>query len=156
MASEEGNINQEGLESDRPAMFQEFEDERSFWKDKITEMASKLIRLDAIGDLQVDLFSSRQIIIEKIAKLYNYMAKYNSMYKSKKRDLYVQYTTESDIKMGQGEKIIMVEGDLATVQERIDVILQQIDYYKETVKNVDSMIYGVRNKLQIEQFLSGK
>jgi hypothetical protein len=31
-----------------------------------------------------------------------------------------------------------------------------IDYYKETVKNLDSMLYGVRNKLQIEQFLSGK
>ncbi len=141
---------------EQPAMFNEFEEEREFWREKIVAMANKLIRLDGIADLQVDLFSSRQIIIERISKLYNYLAKYNSVYKSKKRDLFVKYTTESQIKLGQGEKVIMVEGDLTNIQERIDVIIQQIDYYKESVKNIDSMIYGVRNKLQIEQFLSGK
>jgi hypothetical protein len=143
-------------ESKRPSFADEFEDERKMWKDKVIEMANKVNKLNEVTTLQVDLYSSRQIIIERIAKLYKYLSAYNAMYKSNKKELFVKYTVDSDIKLGQGEKIIMVEGDLSGLQEKINLIEQHIDYYKETVKNLDSMLYGVRNKLQIEQFLSGK
>ncbi len=135
---------------------EEFEEERLKWKDKVIDMANRVNKLDQVAGLQVDLYSSRQIIIERISKLYQYLALYNSVYKSKKKELFVKYTIDSDIKLGQGEKTIMVEGDLADLQKKISLIEHHIDYYKETVKNLDSMLYGVRNKLQIEQFLSGK
>jgi len=135
---------------------EEFEEERLKWKDKVIDMANRVNKLDQVAGLQVDLYSSRQIIIERISKLYQYLALYNSVYKSKKKELFIKYTIDSDIKLGQGEKTIMVEGDLADLQKKISLIEHHIDYYKETVKNLDSMLYGVRNKLQIEQFLSGK
>lgn len=135
---------------------EEFEEERLLWKEKVLDMANRVNKLDKVAELQVDLYSSRQIIIERISKLYQYLAAYNSAYKLRKRDLFIKYTVDSDIKLGQGEKSIMVEGDLAELQQRINLIEHHIDYYKETVKNLDSMLYGVRNKLQIEQFLSGK
>jgi len=135
---------------------EEFEEERKKWKDKVLEMANRVNKLDQVASLQVDLYSSRQIIIERISKLYQYLALYNSVYKTKKKDLFLKYTIYSDIKLGQGEKTIMVEGDLADLQKKVNLIEHHIDYYKETVKNLDSMLYGVRNKLQIEQFLSGK
>lgn len=135
---------------------EEFEEERKKWKDKVLEMANRVNKLDQVASLQVDLYSSRQIIIERISKLYQYLALYNSVYKTKKKDLFLKYTIDSDIKLGQGEKTIMVEGDLADLQKKVNLIEHHIDYYKETVKNLDSMLYGVRNKLQIEQFLSGK
>lgn len=135
---------------------EEFEEERLKWKDKVIDMANRVNKLDQVAGLQVDLYSSRQIIIERISKLYQYLALYNSVYKSKKKELFIKYTIDSDIKLGQGEKTIMVEGDLADLQKKINLIEHHIDYYKETVKNLDSMLYGVRNKLQIEQFLSGK
>jgi hypothetical protein len=135
---------------------EEFEDERKMWKDKVLDMAGRVNRLDQAASLQVDLYSSRQIIIERISKLYQYLALYNSVYKTQRKDLFIKYTVDSDIKLGQGEKNIMVEGDLADLQKKVNLIEHHIDYYKETVKNLDSMLYGVRNKLQIEQFLSGK
>jgi chromosome segregation ATPase len=146
----------ESEDSSKRSISEEFEEERMKWKDKVIEMANKVNKLDQVAGLQVDLYSSRQIIIERISKLYQYLALYNSVYKSKKKDLFIKYTVDSDIKLGQGEKIIMVEGDLADLQKKLNLIEHHIDYYKETVKNLDSMLYGVRNKLQIEQFLSGK
>jgi hypothetical protein len=146
----------ESEDSSKRSISEEFEEERMKWKDKVIEMANKVNKLDQVAGLQVDLYSSRQIIIERISKLYQYLALYNSVYKSKKKDLFIKYTVDSDIKLGQGEKIIMVEGDLADLQKKLNLIEHHIDYYKETVKNIDSMLYGVRNKLQIEQFLSGK
>lgn len=142
--------------SSKRSIAEEFEEERKKWKDKVIEMANKVNKLDQVAALQVDLYSSRQIIIERISKLYQYLSIYNSSYKSKKKELFIKYTVDSDIKLGQGEKIIMVEGDLADLQKKLNLIEHHIDYYKETVKNIDSMLYGVRNKLQIEQFLSGK
>lgn len=142
--------------SSKRSIAEEFEEERKKWKDKVIEMANKVNKLDQVAALQVDLYSSRQIIIERISKLYQYLSIYNSAYKSKKKELFIKYTVDSDIKLGQGEKIIMVEGDLADLQKKLNLIEHHIDYYKETVKNLDSMLYGVRNKLQIEQFLSGK
>jgi hypothetical protein len=157
------NINDEhspsnsSLDSDKKSSFaDEFEVERKMWKDKVIDMANRVNKLNEIAGLQVDLYSSRQIIIERIAKLYKYLSAYTALYKSNKKDLFIKYTVDSDIKLGQGEKIIMVDGDLSGLQEKINLIEQHIDYYKETVKNLDSMLYGVRNKLQIEQFLSGK
>lgn len=135
---------------------EEFEEERKKWKEIVLDMANRVNKLDQVAALQVDLYSSRQIIIERISKLYQYLSLYSSVYKSKKKELFIKYTVDSDIKLGQGEKNIMVEGDLADLQKKINFIEHHIDYYKETVKNLDSMLYGVRNKLQIEQFLSGK
>lgn len=149
-------INEESENIDRKGIAEEFEEERKVWKDKILEMASKVNKLDQVAGLQVDLYSSRQIVIERISKLYQYLALYSSVYKTQKKDLFIKYTVDSDIKLGQGEKNIMVEGDLADLQKKISLIEHHIDYYKESVKNIDSMLYGVRNKLQIEQFLSGK
>jgi hypothetical protein len=146
----------ESEDSSKRSISEEFEEERKKWKDKVIEMANKVNKLDQVAGLQVDLYSSRQIIIERISKLYQYLALYNSVYKSKKKELFIKYTIDSDIKLGQGEKTIMVEGDLADLQKKLNLIEHHIDYYKETVKNLDSMLYGVRNKLQIEQFLSGK
>jgi hypothetical protein len=143
-------------DTSKRSISEEFEEERLKWKDKVIDMANRVNKLDKVAGLQVDLYSSRQIIIERISKLYQYLALYNSVYKSKKKELFIKYTVDSDIKLGQGEKIIMVEGDLADLQKKINLIEHHIDYYKETVKNLDSMLYGVRNKLQIEQFLSGK
>jgi chromosome segregation ATPase len=135
---------------------EEFEEERKKWKEKVLDMANRVNKLDQVASLQVDLYSSRQIIIERISKLYQYLSLYNSVYKSKRKELFIKYTVDSDIKLGQGEKNIMVDGDLAELNNKINLIEHHIDYYKETVKNLDSMLYGVRNKLQIEQFLSGK
>jgi len=149
-------INEESENIDRKGIAEEFEEERKVWKDNILEMASKVNKLDKVASLQVDLYSSRQILIERISKLYQYLALYSSVYKTQKKDLFIKYTVDSDIKLGQGEKNIMVEGDLADLQKKISLIEHHIDYYKESVKNIDSMLYGVRNKLQIEQFLSGK
>lgn len=149
-------INEESENIDKRGIAEEFEEERAMWKDNILEMANKVNKLDQVASLQVDLYSSRQILIERISKLYQYLALYTSVYKTKKKDLFIKYTIDSDIKLGQGEKTIMVEGDLADLQKKINLIEHHIDYYKESVKNIDSMLYGVRNKLQIEQFLSGK
>jgi hypothetical protein len=149
-------MNQEVENIEKKGIAEEFEEERIKWKDKIIEMASRVNKLDQVASLQVDLYSSRQIIIERITKLYQYLSLYSSVYKTQKKDLFIKYTVDSDIKLGQGEKVIMVEGDLADLQRKINLIEHHIDYYKESVKNIDSMLYGVRNKLQIEQFLSGK
>ena len=149
-------MNQEVENIEKKGIAEEFEEERIKWKDKIIEMANRVNKLDQVASLQVDLYSSRQIIIERITKLYQYLSLYSSVYKTQKKDLFIKYTVDSDIKLGQGEKVIMVEGDLADLQRKINLIEHHIDYYKESVKNLDSMLYGVRNKLQIEQFLSGK
>lgn len=151
------SIFEEGSEDiSKRSIAEEFEEERKKWKDKVLDMANRVNKLDQVASLQVDLYSSRQIIIERISKLYQYLALYNSVYKTKKKELFIKYTVDSDIKLGQGEKNIMVEGDLADLYKKVNLIEHHIDYYKETVKNLDSMLYGVRNKLQIEQFLSGK
>lgn len=156
LASDDENPESIPEEEKKSSFAEEFEEERKTWREKVIDMANKVNKLNEVAMLQVELYSSRQIIIEKIAKLYRYLSAYNALYKSNKKDLFIKYTVDSDIKLGQGEKTIMVEGDLSGLQEKISLIEQHIDYYKETVKNLDSMLYGVRNKLQIEQFLSGK
>ena len=98
------NINDEhspsnsSLDSDKKSSFaDEFEVERKMWKDKVIDMANRVNKLNEIAGLQVDLYSSRQIIIERIAKLYKYLSAYTALYKSNKKDLFIKYTVDSDM-----------------------------------------------------------
>ncbi len=155
-AEDTSEIEEQESTSDGPEFFKEFEKDRVFWKERILEISGGMNRLDKIGNIQVDILSTRQILLEKISKLYQYLAKYNAVYKRQKRDLLIKYSVGYDVKLGQGEKVIMAEGDLAVIQERIDTISHQVDYYKDTIRTLDSLMFGVKNKIQIEQFLAGK
>lgn len=129
-----------------------FSEERSKWTKKIKSMGSKLSRLEKMIELQTEVYSERQVIVEYNHELLATLSSLNSILKKKKKEKFINYSTNYDIMLKSPEKTIMIEGDLSNLMERIDILENQIKFYDKTLKSIDNIVYGIKNRIELEEF----
>jgi hypothetical protein len=132
---------------------QKFEAERGEWTDKIRELSIRMKNIRELADAQVDLYSSRQGLLEYSAKLGQVMVKLNAKFRKDKADRLRHYSENSQVKYGANEKNPLIEGDLTELKERMDIVEGQISFLNETMKTVDHMLYGVKSRISLEEYL---
>jgi len=133
----------------------EFIRERAEWTEKIKVLAVRLKNIKEIADVQVDLFSYRQILLEYNASLLQVMSKLNSKLRKDKSERLKYYSENYQVKYGANEKTPLIDGDLSELKERIDIVDTQISFLNETIKTVDFMLYGVKDRIRVHEFLVG-
>ena len=120
-----------------------FQTEREEWTEKIRELA----------DVQVDLYYNRQVLLEYSSKLGQVMSKLNAKFRKDKSNRLKYYSEMSQVKYGANEKTPLIEGDLSELKERMDLVDGQISFLNETMKTVDHMLYGVKSRISLEEYL---
>jgi hypothetical protein len=131
----------------------EFQIERGEWTEKIRELSIKMKNIRELADVQVDLYYNRQILLEYSAKLGQVMSKLNAKFRKDKSNRLKYYSEMSQVKYGANEKTSLMEGDLSELKERIDLVDGQISFLNETMKTVDHMLYGVKSRISLEEYL---
>ena len=130
-----------------------FEEERVEWTEKIRVLAIRMRNIYELAEVQVDLFTDRQILLEYTSKLNQVMVKLNAKYRKDKAERLKYYSESHQFKYGSNEKTPLIEGDLSELKERIDTVDYQVSFLNETVKTVDFMIYGVRQRIALEEYM---
>lgn len=133
----------------------EFIRERQEWTEKIKLLAVRLKNIKELADVQVDLFSYRQILLEYNSSLLQVMAKLNSKLRKDKGDRLRYYSENYQVKYGSNEKTPLIDGDLTELKERIEIVDTQIGFLNETIKTLDFMLYGVKDRIRLQEFLIG-
>lgn len=144
---------QTNIESQKIDFVRKFEEERSEWSEKIRQLSIRMKNIREIGEVQVDLFSNRQFLLEYASKLGQVMSKLNSRYRKDRGDKMKHYSENTQVKYGTNEKTPLIEGDLTEIKERIDVVDTQISFINETIKTVDFMLYGVKDRIRLQEFM---
>ncbi len=139
-------------EEEKMDLSQSFAKERLEWKNTILRMAGKIKDMHQITDLQVDLYSNRQLCLEHSHYLQSLLAKVNKGYKKSVGSKVNDYKNNHDIKFKMGEANLLVEASTADIKENIDLIQSQINYMQETIKTIDNIIYGIKYRIQIEEY----
>lgn len=129
----------------------QFEAERIRWKDTILSMANKIKNMHQMTELQVDLYSNRQIVLEQSHYLQSLLAKVNKAYKKSLGTKTLDFMN-GDRKLKMGETSLLVDASLAEHKEQIDLIESQIEYMQETKKNIDNMVFGLGHRIQLEEY----
>jgi len=129
----------------------EFEKDRIKWKDIILQMAYKIKDMKSMTELQVDLYSNRQIVLEHSHYLQSLLAKITKIYRKSLGAKTVDFMN-GDRKLKMGETNILVEASVADQKEQIDLIESQIEYMQETKKNIDNMVFGLGHRIQLEEY----
>lgn len=129
----------------------EFEKDRIKWKDIILTMANKIKDMGKMTELQVELYSNRQIVLEHSHYLQSLLAKLNKTYRKSLGSKTNDYMN-GDRKLKMGETNILVEASVADLKEQIDLIESQIEYMQETKKNIDNMVFGLGHRIQLEEY----
>lgn len=131
----------------------DFQFEREEWTEKIRVLSVRMKNIRELADVQVELYSGRQMLLELYSKLGQVMVKLNAKFRKEKADRLRYYSESVQIKYGANEKTPLIEGDLSELKERMDMVDSQISFFNETMKTVDHMLYGIRHRIMLEDYL---
>ena len=132
-----------------------FERERSEWKESIQILAIQMKDIKTVAKAQVDLFGQRQMLLEYSYKLASIITKLNSKLSSEKAKKLREYSERTDVRYGSNEKNVLIEGDLTEITEKIDLVEGHRKFIDQTIQTVDHMLYGIRQRIALEEYLRG-
>ena len=137
-----------------------FNDKRAEWN-KNVEPLFKIIRVDLtnptsakdIMEAQSLALSYRQGINEQINFFLNKRSKETIKIKTIRQDKFVFYATGFGVKTNLGEKGILIDGHLAENDRTIELIESYIEFLRDTVKNLESLGFSIKNMIELLNYL---
>ena len=132
-----------------------FEKERAQWKEKIQVISLQIKSIQTVAEAQVDLFSTRQTLLEYSYNLAQIISKLSTKERKERAKKLKEYTESKDIRYGSNEKTALIEGDLAELRERMELVEGHRKYIDQTIQTVDHMLYGIRQRIALEDYLRG-
>lgn len=141
-------------EENQPTDFAKmFERERLEWKEKIQVISLHIKSINTVAEAQVNLFSTRQTLLEYSYKLAQIISKLSSKERKEKAKKLKEYSESKDIRYGSNEKTALIEGDLSDLRERMELVEGHRKYIEQTIQTVDHMLYGIRQRIALEDYL---
>ena len=144
------------VQEDQPTDFAKmFERERSEWKEKIQVISLHIKNIKTVAEAQVDLFTTRQALLEYSYKLAQIVSKLSTKERQMRAKKLKEYTEGKDVRYGANEKTALIEGDLSELTEKMELVEGHRKYIDQTIQTVDHMLYGIRRRIALEDYLRG-
>ena len=125
------------------------------WK-LIVDGLTKRIRYDHLKDvidIQAEAISHRQSVIEEIRtysfKIHKLVQKMKVLRKSR----FEFYATSYQVKTSGTEKLKLIESDLSEYQSFIDELDEHVNFLRDTSKNLESINYSVKGRIELANIL---
>lgn len=132
-----------------------FSTEREHWKETIGGMSSRLQDIYKVSDLLTDLYSQRQIALEYSHELMSHLIRLNKLLRAKRADKWLHYTQNYDLRLDKDPKNLLIDVDLGPIIEQKEMVENHYNYMKETVKTIDTICFGVKYRISLEEFRRG-
>ena len=132
-----------------------FESERAEWKEKIQVISLSLKNIRTVAEAQIELFSTRQILIEYSFKLASIISKLSSRERQERAKKLKEYQENKDVRYGSNEIKTLIEGDLAEITQKIELVEGHRKFMDQTVQTADHMLYGIKQRVSLEEYLRG-
>lgn len=143
-------ISREDFEAILDSLEINIEQKRKMWNNTVTELTDRLKNKDPreLVELQASTISHKQMILDELSeyavKLAKDLSKKKLLYK-KHLEVYKNYP----IKLNAGETGKMVESELAIHERKLNIYEIYIDFLKNTGSNLDSLNFGIKNKIEL-------
>ena len=132
-----------------------FESERAEWREKIQIISLHIKNIRTVAEAQVDLFSTRQTLLEYSYKLAQIISKLSTKERQMRAKKLKEYSEGKDVRYGANEKTTLIEGDLAELNEKMQLVEGHRKYIDQTIQTVDHMLYGIKSRISLEDYLRG-
>ena len=132
-----------------------FETERAEWREKIQVISLSLKNIRTVAEAQIELFSTRQILLEYNYKLAGIITKLGSREKQERAKKLREYQESKDVRYGANETKTMIEGDLVEITQKIEMVEGHRKFIDQTIQTVDHMLYGIKSRIALEEYLRG-
>mgnify|MGYP003964597939 CR=1 FL=1 len=137
-----------------------FNDKRTDWN-KNVEPLFQVLSLDLsipsnakpLLDAQANALTHRQQINEQINFFLNKRSRETTKIKKLRQDKFVFYATGFGMKTNLGEKGILIDGHLAENDRCMELIESYIEFLRDTVRNLESFSYSIKNMIELMNYL---
>ena len=124
------------------------------WAEIIGELNTKMKNFADLIDLQNVIYAKRQDatdyyfgVLSKVSSLVKtYKADYSQKYNYYKTQAQIRYSSEAAINA-------QIDADLRDSKYQIELLEQHAKYILETIKTIDNLIYGINNRIRIEELI---
>lgn len=132
-----------------------FEQERNEWTDDVKSISSRFKNIDDMVDVQVDLYSKRQQGVEYMHQLMVLQSRLKKTWIAEYKKAYDSLIMDQDYRYSEKERQRIAEEKTSTSKLKLDILQSHVDFFRETIKTIDNMIFGVKHRLEIEDFKRG-
>jgi len=132
-----------------------FAKEREEWTTKIQSLTERMKSIYDVAELLTDLYSQRQIAGDYIHELVAHSSKLNRVYRERKRERFLHYTQNYDLRLDKDPKMLFIDVDLADLVERREILQNHLEYMRETLRSIDTICYGVKHRIALEEYRRG-
>jgi hypothetical protein len=135
-------------------MVKVFLQEKSKWTDKIFKLTDMLKNYEKFNDLQIEIYNEITNALNDKATISNHLVKINKILRQKKYENLIELKTNLDLKVRtKDDQIYIIENNLKDILEREEVLLLQIDYMDNIIKNLKDILWGIKNYIEIKKLL---
>ncbi len=141
--------------SSNDPIYSRFRKEREEWSEKVTDMSDRLRDIHRLSDLMTEIYSSRQIAVEYTHTLMSHLTKVNRIYRERRVERYDHYTRNYDIRLDKDPKNDLINTDLGDIVERRELLQNHLDYFRETIRTIDTLCFGIKHRMALEEYRRG-
>jgi hypothetical protein len=132
-----------------------FKAERAEWREKIQVISLNLKSIKTVAEAQIELFSTRQILLEYSYKLASIISKLGTKERQERARKLREYQESKDVRYGANETKTMIEADLSEITQKIELVEGHRKFLDQTIQTVDHMLYGIKSRIALEEYLRG-
>lgn len=104
-----------------------------------------------ITNIQINILSLRQRLIEENHELYEIFNSLQKKYREVKgKELQKLGEGQFQYRFQHNEKNSIIESNHSDLKYNMDIFENQINFYEGTIKTVDSILFGLKMRLEIE------
>ena len=142
--------------SEQIGYVERFELERSTWSEDVKDIASRFkLAVENMVDVQVDLYSKRQQAVDYTHQLIVLQARLKKAWNTEWKKAYDSILLDQDYRYSEKEKQKYADEKTSASKLKIEIVQTHIDFFRETTKTIDNMVFGVKHRLEIEDFKRG-
>jgi hypothetical protein len=147
--------NQKEISSEQVSYVERFEQERTEWTSDVKNIAFRFKIVEDLIDVQVDLYSKRQQAVEYMHQLMVLQSRLKKTYIAEYKKVYDSLMLDQDFRYSEKERQRISEEKTSTPKLKLEILQSHVDFFRETVKTIDNMIFGIKQRLEIEDFKRG-
>lgn len=140
-------------ESKKKNITEKFADRRGEVSREIYANIERLSNLKTLKEAQVNMLSLRQRLLEDNHTLLEHITILRKRLREEKSGEMENLSRNLQIRYQTNEKNVVIDGRTANTKEYLDIFENQSAFFNDSIKTIDSVIFGIKTRLDIEKTL---
>jgi hypothetical protein len=140
-------------ETKKKNITEKFADRRAEVSREIYSNIERLSNLKTLKEAQVNMLSLRQRLLEDNHTLLEHITILRKKFREEKSGEMENLSRNLQIRYQANEKNVVIDGRTANTKEYLDIFENQSAFFTDSIKTIDSVIFGIKTRLDIEKTL---